>query len=77
MSVSGEQVMEASLDELFAIAEQKSRQIRVSITQNEASVENVKALNLPSREKRWRNSMWKRIAWVVIRSKEKNSPILL
>lgn len=43
MSVSGEQVMEASLDELFAIAEQKSRQIRVSITQHEASVENVKA----------------------------------
>ena len=43
MSVSGEQVMEASLDELFAIAEQKSRQIKVSITQHEASVENVKA----------------------------------
>lgn len=43
MSVSGEPVMEASLDELFAIAEQKSRQIRVSITQHEASVENVKA----------------------------------
>ncbi len=43
MSVSGEQVMEASLDELFAIAEQKSRKIRVSITQHEASVENVKA----------------------------------
>lgn len=52
MSVSGEPVMEASLDELFAIAEQKSRQIRVSITQHEASVENVKASNLPSREKR-------------------------
>lgn len=50
MSVSGEQVMEASLDELFAIAEQKSRQIRVSITQHEASVENVKASNLPSRK---------------------------
>lgn len=50
MSISGEQVMEASLDELFAIAEQKSRQIRVSITQHEASVENVKASNLPSRK---------------------------
>lgn len=52
MSVSGEQVMEASLDELFAIAEQKSRQIRVSITQHEASVENVKASNLPKQREK-------------------------
>lgn len=52
MSISGEQVMEASLDELFAIAEQKSRQIRVSITQHEASVENVKAANLPKQREK-------------------------
>ena len=52
MSVSGEQVMEASLDELFAIAEQKNRQIRVRITQNEASVENVKASNLPKQREK-------------------------
>ncbi|MGN0236526.1 MAG: TolC family protein [Lepagella sp.] len=43
MGISAEEVMETSLDELFAIAEQNSRQIRVSITQHEASVENVKA----------------------------------